>query len=113
MAAQAFSITDFYLKLEKSTNKETAEVVSKAIELMEQKHAQERIEIKEEILKEIKIDDLATKHDLKNLEMTLKSEVEILRAEIERSKSSTIAWLCGFIVAWTGVLSAIFFHFSK
>lgn len=99
MAAQAFSITDFYLKLEKSTNKETAELVSKAIELMEQKHAQERIEIKEELLKEIKIDELATKQDLK--------------AEIEKAKSSIIVWLCGFIVAWTGVLSGIFFHFSK
>lgn len=106
MAVQAFSITDFYLKLEKSTNKETAEVVSKAIELIEQKHAQERIEIKEELLKEIRVDELVTKQDLK-------TEMEKMRVEIERSKSSTIAWLCGFIVAWTGVLSAIFFHFSK
>jgi hypothetical protein len=113
MTAQVLSITDLYLKLEKSTNKETAEIVSKTIELIEQKHAQERIEIKEEILKEIKIDDLATKHDLKNLEMTISAEMEKLRAEIERTKSSTISWLCGFIVAWTGVLSAILFHFSK
>ena len=99
MTAQVLSITDLYLKLEKSTNKETAEIVSKTIELIEQKHAQERIEIKEEIFKEIKIDDLATKQDL--------------RAEIEKAKSSIIIWLCGFIVAWTGVLSVILFHFSK
>ena len=99
MAAQAFSITDFYLKLEKSTNKETAEVVSKALELIEQKHAQERSEIKEELLKEMRIEELATKQDL--------------RVEIEKAKLSTITWLCGFIIAWTGVLSAIFFHFGK
>lgn len=52
----------------------------------------------------------ATKQDLeileKKIEMTFK-------AEIEKTKSSTIVWLCSFIVAWTGVLSAIFFHFSK
>lgn len=99
MAAQAFSITDFYLKLEKSTNKETAEVVSKALELIEQKHAQERSEIKEELLKEMRVEELATKQDL--------------RVEIEKAKLSTITWLCGFIIAWTGVLSAVFFHFGK
>jgi hypothetical protein len=37
MASQVLSITDLYLKLEKSTNKETAEIVSKTIELIEQK----------------------------------------------------------------------------
>jgi hypothetical protein len=43
----------------------------------------------------------------------VKIEAEKLRAEIEKAKSSIITWLCGFIVAWTGILSALFFHFSK
>ena len=102
MAVQTFSITDLYTKLEHSkTEQERAQIISNAFEFMEKKHTQENAEIK---------NNLATKQDLESLERKIEMT---FKAEIEKTKSSTITWLCGFIVAWTGILSGILFHFGK
>ena len=100
MNTHVLKLTEFVRNYKDASNKD--EEAAAIFDLIQESQSQK----KEELLKEIKLEDIASKQDLKALEMTLK-------AEIERSKSSTIIWLCGFIVAWTGVLSALFFHFSK
>lgn len=51
--------------------------------------------------------ELATKEDIKEVKRDIR-EVELkLTKEIEQAKSSTIKWVAGLIVAYTGVIIAI------
>jgi regulator of protease activity HflC (stomatin/prohibitin superfamily) len=46
-------------------------------------------------IEQIRLDDLATKRDLKELELQLTREIEKNRTEIERTKAELIRWVVG------------------
>ncbi len=55
--------------------------------------------------------ELATKSDLREVELKLTKEIEAVKLEIEKAKSSTIKWVVGWVagllIAYTGAIITI------
>jgi hypothetical protein len=48
--------------------------------------------------------ELATKGDLREVELKLTKEIEAVRLEVEKVRSGVIKWVAGLLVAQTGVI---------
>ncbi len=63
-----------------------------------------------------KLDDLATKRDLKELETILRKDIEILRLETKRdiaeSKAELIRWVVGVGLLQTTIIAGLFFRIA-
>ena len=77
-------------KLEKALGEEAAHVILQAFEKFSEEQKQEA----------------ATKGDLRETELRLLKEIEVIRAEIQRAKSDTLKWTVGLLVAQTATIIA-------
>jgi type IV secretory pathway component VirB8 len=68
--------------------------------------AQSAIRDIEELI-DSKKQELATKGDLREVELKLTKEIEAVKLKIEEVKSSTIKWVAGLLVAQAGVIITI------
>lgn len=96
MSAIPFDTYSFYDELVKSGLAEkTADALTKAVTKIEQ----------------AKIDELATKGDIKELELKIELVRSDLRQEMERNKNELIKWFVGtaFAIASIGFMLARFF----
>ncbi len=57
-------------------------------------------------------DILEVKGNIRDLELRLTKEIEAVKLEVEKAKSSTIKWMVGLLVAQTGTIIAIFTLFK-
>jgi hypothetical protein len=64
-------------------------------------------EAQAEALRAVVDENLATKHDLKELEGRLLHHIELVRRDIELARRDTVIWLGGIIVAATTVLGVL------
>ncbi len=97
MSAIPFDTYTFYDELVKSGLAEkTADALTKAVTKIEQ----------------AKIDELATKGDIKELELKIELVRSDLRQEMERNKNDLIKWFVGtaFAIASIGFMLARFFE---
>jgi hypothetical protein len=53
------------------------------------------------------LDELATKRDLKELELTLESRLADVRRDIEAMKAELLKWIIGLLLAQTGLIAAL------
>ena len=53
------------------------------------------------------LDELATKRDLKELELTLESRLVDVRRDIEAMKAELLKWIIGLLLAQTGLIAAL------
>ena len=75
----------------KTFSKEDAQTAVKDIETLISDHKRE----------------LATKADLREVELKLTKEIESVRLEVEKAKSSLVRWFAGLLIAYTGVIVTI------
>lgn len=97
MTAIPFDTHEFYIELVQSGLAEkTATALTKAVTQIEQ----------------AKLDDLATKRDLKELELKIELVRAQLSEQIEKSKNDLIKWFVGtaFAIASIGFMLARFFQ---
>lgn len=70
-----------------------------------------------EEISDIKSKELATRGDLREVELKLTKEIEAVRLKIEEAKSSTIKWVAGLLAAQAAAIIAaiiaILFAFLK
>jgi len=70
-----------------------------------------------EEISNIKSKELATRGDLREVELKLTKEIEAVRLKIEEAKSSTIKWVAGLLAAQAAAIIAaviaIIFAFLK
>lgn len=96
MHAQAvhFSPTDFFVKLKKNMDEESAQAITKVFEEFslqrEEVKTEVREEIREEIREELNFKDLATKQDLTALALTTKQDLAALELRTDRKIESTV-----------------------
>jgi len=64
-------------------------------------------EAQAEAIREIIEERLATKQDLKELEMGLALKMENIRGDIETAKAETIKWVAGMLFAQAAVIAAL------
>lgn len=83
----SIEVIELFDILSKTFSKEDSQAIVKDIEALVTDHKRE----------------LATKTDLREVELKLIKEIELIRKEIEKAKSSTIKWVIGWI---TGVIIA-------
>lgn len=77
-------------------------------QIRDEQHA-EVLDMKQDVLKEIKLEDLTTKTDLSNLDSSLKLYVQ---AELEKTKFSFVKWMVGIILGgvWIPIGIALLSH---
>ncbi len=87
----------------KTYTREEAQTIVKDIETLISDH-------KHELAR--KTDILEVKGDIREVELKLTKEIEAVKLEVEKAKSSTIkwvvGWMVGLLVAQTGTIIAIF-----
>jgi ABC-type phosphate transport system auxiliary subunit len=92
MHAAPLSITTLYTQIEQASNKEMACAISKAFEQLETNQREMSTQITQEVLKEVKIEDLATKADLNELRADfkeLRADFNELRADFNEFRVTT------------------------
>lgn len=87
MHAAPLSIATLYSQIEQASNKEMATVITKAFEQVEANQKELATHTKQETLKEVNLQDLATKADLKaeisELRHELKADIQTLEAKFD------------------------------
>ena len=94
-------VMDLFNIFSKTYSKEEAQTIVKDIEE----------------ISNIKSKELATRGDLREVELKLTKEIEAVRLKIEEAKSSTIKWVAGLLAAQAAAIIAaviaIIFAFLK
>ena len=67
----------------------------------------QQAEAQAEALRAVVDQNLATKQDLKEMEIRLNHKIELVRREIELARRDTIIWLGGMIVVATAALGVL------
>jgi hypothetical protein len=82
--------------------KEKAQVVVKDIETLISDHKRE-LATKEDV----KLETEQVRKEIKEVELKLTKEIESVRLEVEKAKSSLVRWFAGLLIAYTGVIVTI------
>lgn len=83
MHAAPLSISTLYSQIEKASNKEMASAITQAFEQLEANQKEALTQNKQETVKEINPQGLATKGDIQELKKELKTDIENLKVDIK------------------------------
>ena len=105
LAHRHFSTVEHIQKLRKANfTEQQAEVVAELIEQQSQTINEQQKE-----LEGLKSKDLATRGDVRESELRLQKEIEVVRKEIAESSTKTIIWVAGLLgtfgVFFLGILA--------